>query len=99
MSRQGLRILVVNPNTSPGITAIAAAAARRAAAADTQITAVTAPFGARYIGSRSENAIAGPAVLAAATAASGSQRVGMATILVFFIVGLWLLWREVPNLR
>lgn len=37
----------------------------------------------------------GPAVLAWATAASGSQRAGMATILVFLAVGLGLLWLKV----
>lgn len=35
---------------------------------------------------------AGPAVLGVATVMSGSQRVGMATILVFLAAGLWLLW-------
>ena len=37
----------------------------------------------------------GPAALAWATAASGSQRAGMATILVFLAVGLGLLWIKV----
>jgi UMF1 family MFS transporter len=35
---------------------------------------------------------AGPAVLGVATLISGSQRVGMATILLFLGAGLWLLW-------
>ncbi|MGH6662680.1 MAG: MFS transporter, partial [Rhodospirillales bacterium] len=43
-------------------------------------------------------AFMGPAVLAWATAAAGSQRAGMATILGFFVVGLVLL-RNVPDVR
>jgi UMF1 family MFS transporter len=42
-------------------------------------------------------AFVGPAVLAWATAAAGSQRVGMATILAFFAVGLGLLLTRVPD--
>ncbi len=41
----------------------------------------------------------GPAVLAWATAAAGSQRAGMATILVFFVSGLALLLVKVPEAR
>lgn len=40
-------------------------------------------------------AFVGPAVLGWATAAAGSQRVGMATILAFFAVGLAILWAKV----
>ncbi len=43
-------------------------------------------------------AFMGPAVLAWATAAAGSQRAGMATILLFCVVGLLLL-RNVPDVR
>jgi len=42
-------------------------------------------------------AFVGPAVLAWATAASGSQRVGMATILVFLATGLVLVLTKVPE--
>lgn len=35
---------------------------------------------------------AGPALLGLATLASGSQRAGMATILLFLVAGAWLLW-------
>jgi UMF1 family MFS transporter len=42
-------------------------------------------------------AFAGPAVLAWATAASGSQRAGMATILVFLVAGLALVVAKVPE--
>lgn len=41
----------------------------------------------------------GPAALGWATAATGSQRWGMATILPFFAVGLWLLLAKVPDHR
>ncbi len=37
-------------------------------------------------------AFVGPALVGWVTYAAGSQRVGMATILPFFVVGLWLLW-------
>jgi len=43
-------------------------------------------------------AFMGPAVLAWATAAAGSQRAGMATILGFYVIGLVLL-RNVPDVR
>ena len=42
-------------------------------------------------------AFTGPAVLAWATAAAGSQRAGMATILVFFAAGLAILLCRVPR--
>ena len=42
-------------------------------------------------------AFTGPAVLAWATAAAGSQRAGMATILAFFAVGLLILVLRVPR--
>jgi len=42
-------------------------------------------------------AFTGPAVLAWATTAAGSQRAGMATIVVFFVVGLGLLIAKVPS--
>lgn len=42
-------------------------------------------------------AFVGPAVLAWATAAAGSQRAGMATILGFFVTGLVLLLTKVPE--
>lgn len=42
-------------------------------------------------------AFAGPALLAWATAAAGSQRAGMATILLFFVAGLAILLFKVPR--
>lgn len=44
-------------------------------------------------------AFVGPAVLAWTTAAAGSQRAGMATILAFFVTGLLLLLAKVPERR
>jgi Asp/Glu/hydantoin racemase len=53
-----MRILVVNSNTSDFVTGKVAEEARRVAAADTEIITATGTFGARVIGTRSENAIA-----------------------------------------
>ena len=58
-----MRLLVINPNTTEAVTETIAAAARKAASPGTEIVAITAPFGAAYIMSRSENAIAAHAVL------------------------------------
>ncbi len=58
-----MRILLLNPNTSPGLTALLDAAARPAAAAGTEIVAMTAPRGVPYIASRAEAAIGGVVVL------------------------------------
>jgi Asp/Glu/hydantoin racemase len=58
-----MRILLLNPNTSPGITALLDAAARPAIAPGTELVAVTAPRGVPYIASRAEAQIAGVVVL------------------------------------
>jgi allantoin racemase len=52
-----MRLLLINANTSAFVTAKVLAAARKAALPDTEIEAVTGTFGARVIGSRTENAI------------------------------------------
>lgn len=57
------RILLINPNTSPGITALLDAAARPALAPGTELVAITAPRGVPYIASRAEAAIGAMAVL------------------------------------
>lgn len=49
-----MRILLANPNTTEGITALMAAAVRATAAPGTEIKPVTAGFGAAVIGSRME---------------------------------------------
>jgi len=58
-----MRLLVINANTSQTVTDIVAAAARAAAEPGTEIVAVTGRFGARVIGTRTENAIAAHAAL------------------------------------
>jgi len=49
-----MRLLIVNPNISDSVTALIEGEARRTAAADTHITAVTAPLGVAYIETRFE---------------------------------------------
>ena len=56
----------------------------------------TQMFGLSALSSR-VTAFIGPAALASATAAAGSQRAGMATILAFFITGLVILLAKVPE--
>lgn len=58
-----MRLLLINPNTSPEITAKVVQAARQVAAPGTEITAVTGGFGARYITTRAAAAIAAHAAL------------------------------------
>lgn len=58
-----MRILLLNPNTSPGITALLDGAARPAIAAGTELVSITAPRGVPYIASRAEAAIGGVVVL------------------------------------
>jgi Asp/Glu/hydantoin racemase len=57
----GLRILLLNPNSSPDFTKIIAAEARRVGSPGTEFVEVTSPFGPRYIGTRATIAIAGHA--------------------------------------
>ena len=70
-----LRILLLNPNSSPDFTKIIAAEARRVGSPGTEFVEVTAPFGPRYIGTRATIAIAGHAAVdgLAQTLASGQQ--------------------------
>lgn len=51
------RILLINPNTSEGLTALLAASARAAAEPGTEVVAMTAPRGVPYIASRAEAAV------------------------------------------
>lgn len=53
-----MRLLLANANTTGAVTAICAAAARKAASPATEIVAVTPRFGPAIISSRAENAIA-----------------------------------------
>src|SRR5688572_24487567 len=50
-----MRLLLINANTTQAITDRCAAAARRAAAADTEVVGVTATHGPRVIGTAAEN--------------------------------------------
>ena len=58
-----MRILLLNPNTSPALTGLLAAAARSGASAGTEIVPMTAPRGVPYIASRAEAAIGGVVAL------------------------------------
>jgi allantoin racemase len=58
-----MRLLLINGNTTQAITDRCAAAARRAAGVDTEIVAVTAARGPRFIGTRAENALASASVM------------------------------------
>jgi Asp/Glu/hydantoin racemase len=63
-----VRILVINPNTSPSVTDLVAARMRAIAGDRAEVAAVTGRFGARYIASRAAAAIAGHAALEALAA-------------------------------
>ncbi len=58
-----LRLLLLNPNTSKGVTERIAEAARPVAAPGTEITAITAERGVPYIATRAEAAIGGAVAL------------------------------------
>jgi allantoin racemase len=58
-----LRLLVVNPNSSPQFTEIITRETRRVASPGTEVVAATASFGPRYIGTRATVAIAGHAAV------------------------------------
>jgi allantoin racemase len=65
LAKANVRILVINPNTSPSVTDLVAAQTRAAAGDRAEVVAVTGRFGARYISSRAAAAIAGHAALEA----------------------------------
>ena len=95
-----MRILLLNPNTSPSITALLDAAARPTAALGTELVSMTGIRGVPYIASRTEAAIAavvvlemlaehGPAFDAAIIAAFADPGLGAARELFPFpVVGL-----------
>jgi allantoin racemase len=58
-----MRILLINPNTSPEITELVAQHARRAVGPEVEFVCATGRFGARYISSRASAAIAAHAAL------------------------------------
>jgi Asp/Glu/hydantoin racemase len=67
-----MRILLVNSNTTPAVTERIGAAARAVASPDTEVTAVSAPFGLPLIVTRADWLAAGPATLAALAQHRGS---------------------------
>jgi allantoin racemase len=74
-----MRLLLANPNTTAAVTEACAAAARAAAAPGTEIVPITGAFGAAIVNSRTENAIAAHALLAAlAEHAEGADAVLLA---------------------
>ncbi|WP_119420191.1 aspartate/glutamate racemase family protein [Desertibaculum subflavum] len=58
-----MRLLLINPNTTPAITDRVLAVARAAASPGVRLAAVTGRFGGRYIADRATYAIAGHAAL------------------------------------
>ena len=58
-----MKLLIINPNTTAALTDKIAGIARGAAAPGTEIIAATAPFGASYISTQEESAVAVDAVL------------------------------------
>ena len=58
-----MRILLVNPNTTPAVTETIAVATRLAASPGTEIKPVTARFGASIIGTRVETAVSAAAAI------------------------------------
>src|SRR3982750_2075891 len=61
-----MRLLVLNANSTPAITEIVGAEARRAASPGTEIVAVTSSAGPAFIASREDNAVAVAPALAEA---------------------------------
>lgn len=64
-----VRLLVINPNTSPHVSGVIDAFVKKEAGAAVTVQTITANFGFHYIASRSAVAIAGHAVLDAAAEA------------------------------
>ncbi|WP_375462069.1 aspartate/glutamate racemase family protein [uncultured Enterovirga sp.] len=58
-----MRLLLINPNTTPEITDLVARHARRILRDEAEITAVTGRFGARYVAGRAAYAVASHAAL------------------------------------
>ncbi|WP_375056749.1 aspartate/glutamate racemase family protein [Zobellella sp. DQSA1] len=62
-NRRPLRILILNPNSSPEFTEVITSEARRSASPGTEFVGVTAEFGPRYVGTHASVAVAGHAAL------------------------------------
>jgi Asp/Glu/hydantoin racemase len=93
----GLRILLLNPNSSPDFTRIIAAEARRVGSPGTEFVEVTAPFGPRYIGTRATIAVAGHAAVdALAQTLARDQRFDAAILAGFGAQGVPALQEMAP---
>ena len=93
----GLRILLLNPNSSPDFTKIIAAEARRVGSPGTEFVEVTAPFGPRYIGTRATIAVAGHAAVdALAQTLARDQRFDAAILAGFGAQGVPALQEMAP---
>jgi allantoin racemase len=93
----GLRILLLNPNSSPDFTKIIAAEARRVGSPGTEFVDVTAPFGPRYIGTRATIAVAGHATVdALAQTLARDQRFDAAILAGFGAQGVPALQEMAP---
>lgn len=82
-----MRILILNPNTTEGITERLMGAARKVAAAGTELVAMTAPRGFPYIATRAEAQIGGAIALEMLAAQQG--QVDAAVIAAFGDPGLF----------
>jgi Asp/Glu/hydantoin racemase len=92
-----LRILLLNPNSSPDFTRIIVAEARRVGSPGTEFVEVTAPFGPRYIGTRATIAIAGHAAVdALAQTLAQDQRFDAAILAGFGAQGVPALQEMAP---
>ena len=79
------RLLVVNPNTSPSVSALLQLHAQRAAGPDVSVHTVTATFGAPYIACEASYVVAGHAALDAwATALAQEQDAFDAVLIACF---------------
>lgn len=81
-----MRLLIINANTSTGVTDLCSAAALQIASATTEIVPLTGRFGARIIESRAENAIAVSAMLE--LLAENAENADAALIAVSYDTGL-----------
>lgn len=66
-----MRLLIINPNTSPEVTELIRAEAQRSAAPGTELVVETAPHGVQYIETRLESLIAAGAVAEVIAAHAG----------------------------
>lgn len=79
-----MRLLVINPNTSPEVSTVIDALVKEETGGDVAVQTVTAQFGFHYLASRSAVAIAGHAVLATAAEALANGPAPDAILLACF---------------